>query len=78
MEKKRVSVCWTLLLIGLYFLFCKAGPPYQDPTLEMSVRYLAYFYAGKLTLVWGGGLLAAGLAGHFINRIRRRDHHREI
>lgn len=61
-----------LLLIGLNFVFVKAGLPYQDPTPEMTLRWMAYFYAGATTLCWAIGLLAAGGLGrgllHFIKR----------
>ena len=28
-----------ILVIGLYYLVIKAGIPYQDPTVEMQIRY---------------------------------------
>lgn len=59
-----------LLGIGLYFLLCQAGPPYQDPTPEMLARYEAYLAAGRTASLWGTGLLAAGAAERLLCRNR--------
>lgn len=59
-----------LLLIGLDFIFVKSGLPYQDPTPEMTLRWMAYHEAGVVTLRWAAGLLAAGGIVYFLCRKR--------
>jgi len=55
-----------LVLIGVYFLVCKAGLPYQDPTPEMTIRYSAYWMAGTITFEWGAALAVLGGAAKLI------------
>ena len=57
-------------VIGLYLLVVKAGIPYQDPTPEMTARWMSAYQAGRRALTWGVGLLAAGGIVHFLCRKR--------
>lgn len=60
-----------LVLLGLWFLLVRAGLPYQDPTPEMNLRWLASYEAGRLDLCWGGGMLALGGVTRFLGGRRR-------
>lgn len=76
---KKLSMVWSAVLlagaillgIGLWFLLCKAGLPYQDPTPEMTIRYEAYRMSGETVSLWGGGSLAAGAVGRLLCRHKR-------
>jgi hypothetical protein len=50
-----------VFLIGLYFSFFKAGVPYQDPTTEMTIRWMAYAFAGDTCMFWGTLVSVTGL-----------------
>jgi flagellar biogenesis protein FliO len=43
-----ISLGIIILIIGLYYEWVKAGIPYQDPTPELTQRYLNYLYIGYL------------------------------
>lgn len=47
-----------ILLIGLYYFVVKAGIPYQDPTVEMQIRYEVHYQIGE-TLIGKGFSLCA-------------------
>lgn len=46
-----------ILLIGLYYMVVKAGIPYQDPTVEMQIKYAVNMGIGE-TLAANGFVLA--------------------
>ncbi len=50
-----------LLLIGLYYLVIKAGIPYQDPTVEMQIRYAVHTQIGEILI--GKGFAICVCAG---------------
>ena len=62
-----VIVCF----IGVYFLMFGAGIPYQDPTTEMTINWLANDLAGTICLKCGGLVIVIGLLGHFIVRVAK-------
>lgn len=54
-----------VVIVGLYFMTVKAGIPYQDPPLDLQIRYSLYMETGG-TLVWVGALtMAVGIAIRF-------------
>jgi hypothetical protein len=42
-----------MIVIGLYFIFFKAGVPYQDPPPELIIRYLLYMKMGIYFIISG-------------------------
>lgn len=42
-----------ILLIGLYYQAIKAGIPYQDPPLELQIKYLVNMGIGNVLLKTG-------------------------
>lgn len=40
-----------IFAIGMYFAFVKAGIPYQDPTVEMQIQYMADMKVGDILSV---------------------------
>jgi uncharacterized membrane protein YiaA len=70
MKQKLIILFVALLLsglivfvIGLHFSFGKAGIPYQDPTTEMTIRWMAYNYAGNTCMLYGAVIFLIGLVG---------------
>jgi hypothetical protein len=57
-----------VLIIGFHFSFGMAGLPYQDPTTEMTIRWMAYNYAGDTCMFWGVITIIIGIAGRIICR----------
>ena len=49
--------------LGVYFLMFKAGIPYQDPPLELQIRYAIDKGTGEALFTTGLVLAVAGLAG---------------
>ena len=51
-----------IFIIGLYYIVIKAGIPYQDPPLELQIKYAIHMEIGEI-LVRDGFLLllSAGL-----------------
>ena len=47
---------------GLWYLFVKAGIPYQDPTPELALRYEIFHETGKALLRLGLGAAVVGAA----------------
>ena len=52
-----------ILIIGFYFLFIKAGLPYQDPTEEMQKSWLLYKNIGEKLMICGCVSLSSGIIG---------------
>ena len=53
-----------LVFIGVYLCVIKAGIPYQDQTIEMQIKWQAYYTAGTYNLCCGmviGAIAAVGL-----------------
>lgn len=46
-----------VLIIGLYYMIVKAGIPYQDPPLELQIKYAVNMQIGD-TLTVAGFLIA--------------------
>lgn len=42
-----------ILFIGLYYLVIKAGIPYQDPPLELQIKYAVNMEIGNVLLKTG-------------------------
>lgn len=57
-----------VLILGLYFVGIKAGIPYQDPTTEMTIRWMAYQSAGEVCARFGISIFAFGLVGWLVNK----------
>lgn len=50
-----------ILFIGLYYWMIEAGIPYQDPTLEMQIKYAINMGIGEILL--GKGFVIAVCGG---------------
>lgn len=50
-----------ILFIGLYYLVIKAGIPYQDPPLELQIKYVVNDSIGQI--LTGNGFLIAVCGG---------------
>ena len=48
-----------ILLTGLYYLFLKAGIPYQDPTPELQIQYTVNMEIGNTLTKIGSCMTAA-------------------
>lgn len=69
-EKTRRVICQTInsiilagiiiLLIGLYYMVIKAGIPYQNPTVEMQIKYAVNMGIGETLAVNGFVLAVSG------------------
>lgn len=60
-----------VLLIGIYFWAFKAGLPYQDPTTDMTLRWMAYNFAGEACMLYGAITFTIGLIGHIICKLAK-------
>ena len=56
-----------LIIIGFYFSVVKGGIPYQDPTVEMQIRWQAYHLAGEYNMKTGVFLLLCGAILKIVN-----------
>ena len=77
MMKKKVTnyiiiIGIVLFVVGFYAMFIKAGLPYQDPTPEMTRRWMLYYNAGKATMPIGIGLVLTSLILKFLNRLNKK------
>lgn len=61
-----------LIAIGAYLCVIKAGLPYQDPTLEMQIKWSAYHTAGIYNLYCGAFVELAALICAICKRIFKR------
>ena len=52
-----------VILIGLYYLVLKAGIPYQDPPLELQIRYAVNMGTGEELCKIGALISCVGIAG---------------
>lgn len=52
-----------VIVIGVYFWMFKAGLPYQDPTTEMTIKWMSYNFAGKACLTCGIVAFLFGVLG---------------
>ena len=64
---KRIGNCLIIIgilifIIGLYFMFFKAGIPYPDPTPEMTKKWIHYYNVGKVSMPSGAVLSIIGIA----------------
>lgn len=77
-EKIKTSIHSVILsgifvfIIGLYFIVIKAGLPYQDPTTEMAIKWMAYNTAGEICMKNGIIIFALGLAGQLTHKLIKR------
>ncbi len=55
-----------VFVLGLYFMFIKTGLPYQDPTPEMTIRWMAYNTAGEACALYGMSIFVLGLVGRIV------------
>ncbi len=58
--------------LGAYFLVFKAGIPYQDPPLELQIRYAIDKGTGEGLFTTGLVLAVAGLAGRVAAKVADR------
>ena len=49
-----------IFMIGVYYAVVKAGIPYQDPTLELQIKYAVNSGIGSVLLRTGGVVLVIG------------------
>lgn len=49
-----------VFFIGLYYWMIKAGIPYQDPTLELQIKYAIDIGIGETLLEKGFGIAVCG------------------
>ena len=49
-----------IFMIGVYYAVVKAGIPYQDPTLELQIKYDVNSGIGSVLLRTGGVVLVIG------------------
>ena len=71
-----IGVGAVILIIGFYFLFIKAGLPYQDPTEEMQKRWLLYKNIGEKLMICGFVSLSSGIIGRilcFITKVKENN-----
>lgn len=61
-----------VLLFGIYYMFIKAGLPYQDPPLELLVQWNTYGEVGETLSLWGAVMILASILGTVLMRITRR------
>ena len=57
-----------ILLIGAYYLVVKAGIPYQDPPLELQIKYAVNMGIGDELFKDGLIVTAFGLLGRILSR----------
>ena len=55
-----------MLAVGAYHAFVRAGIPYQDPTVEMQIRYAIDLGVGRTLMTMGGATAAAGCLGRLL------------
>ena len=55
-----------IILVGMYYLVIKAGIPYQDPPLELQIKYAVNMGTGEELLRIGGLLFVTGIAGRIV------------
>lgn len=74
--KALVSAVWIagimLIFIGIYFLAVGAGIPYQDPTVELTIKWEANYLAGTMCTKCGVAFFIIGIVGYVVLRICRR------
>ena len=61
-----------VFVIGVYFAVIKAGLPYQDPTTEMTIRWMAYNTAGEACALFGIVIFLVGFVGWFVHKFVKR------
>ena len=61
-----------LFLIGLYYAMFKAGIPYQDPPLELQIKYEINMGIGSTLLKTGAPLILAGVIGLIVSIVIRK------
>ena len=60
-----------MVLVGAYYAVVKAGIPYQDPTLDMQLRYAIDMGVGTTLLRLGAVLTAVGAALKLLLRSKK-------
>ena len=68
-----IGIGAVILIIGFYFLFIKAGLPYQDPTEEMQKRWLLYKNIGEKLMICGFVSLSSGIIGRILCFISKEN-----
>lgn len=57
---------------GLYYYIIKAGIPYQDPTVEMQIKYSAYMGTGEILKNLGICMCVIGIAVGVLKGVMKR------
>ena len=57
-----------IILIGAYFLFIKAGLPYQDATDELLQRWEAAYRTGTVLCIIGAAVLLLALVVYLLKK----------
>jgi hypothetical protein len=63
-----IAVGTVLAAIGVFYILIKAGLPYQDPTLDMQIDYLANQKAGRILFLYGVIIFAIGFLLRLIDK----------
>lgn len=66
-----------IILIGAYFLFFKAGLPYQDATDELLQRWEAAYRTGTVLCVIGAAVLLLALVVNIVKKRLSRSRSQE-
>ncbi len=63
-----------IMATGYYYIAVKAGIPYQDPTAEMTEKYIAYWNTGESLVLLGFIILIISIIYLVVlrNRFRRK------
>lgn len=79
MNNKLKNLCYILIVIGIilflagiYFACIKAGLPYQDPTLEMTKKWLFYYHLGKNFSTFGVIAVMLGIIGRITTFVKKK------
>ena len=67
-----VAIGAVLFFTGFYAMFFMAGLPYQDPTPEMTRRWMLYYDFGKITMPIGIGLVLTSLVMKLVHRLNKK------
>lgn len=67
--KGFVSVGLINLIIGIYYLFIKAGLPYQDPPIELQIQYAVNTRVGEILGAIGLVMCFIGIIGSIMFRV---------
>lgn len=86
-EKRYRRICWLIssltlagvivFLIGLYYWMIKAGIPYQDPPLELQIKYAVNRGIGETLLGKGFRIAVCGGTARLFLWWMQRRHQKE-